>query len=249
MDFRILIVDDEPGARTFVRNILKHECPDLSIAGEAGGVGEALYLIQKTNPTLILLDVEMGDGTGFDLLDRATALNFQVVFTTAHDNFAVRAFRYNAIDYLLKPVDLGDLVAAVRKAQQNRHTKQIQEQLTELLRATESKSLNRITLRTGKGLVFAPVPEIRHIESCGNYSFVYLTSGERHLDARNLKEYEEMLPQPGFLRVHQSHIVNTAHIQKLEKGDSAAVVLQGGTAVPVSRQRREELEGFFRQGP
>ncbi|MFN0016589.1 MAG: LytR/AlgR family response regulator transcription factor [Saprospiraceae bacterium] len=142
-------------------------------------------------------------------------------------------------------MDPTELVAAVRKAQQNRHTKQIQEQLTELLRATESKNLNRITLRTGKGLVFAPVPDIRHIESCGNYSFVFLSSGERHLDARNLKEYEEMLPAPGFLRVHQSHIVNTAHIQKLEKGEPPVVVLNGGAVVPVSRRRRDTLEGFW----
>lgn len=242
MDFRILIVDDEPGARTFVRNILMHECPDVSIAGEAGGVAEALYLIQKNNPDLILLDVEMEDGTGFDLLDRAPALRFNVVFTTAHDDFAVRAFRYHAIDYLLKPLDPGELVAAVRKAQDNRKAEEIRQQLTELLRATGSKDLSRITLRTGKGLVFAPVPDIRHIESCGNYSFVYLASGERHLDARNLKDYEEMLPYPGFLRVHQSHIVNTVYIQKLEKGESAALVLQGGVAVPVSRRRREVLE-------
>ncbi|MEQ1746407.1 MAG: LytTR family DNA-binding domain-containing protein [Saprospiraceae bacterium] len=245
MNFNILIVDDEPGARQFVRNILASECPDVGIAGEAGSVAEALDLLLKTTPDLILLDVEMGDGTGFDLLDRAPALPFNVVFTTAHDDFAVRAFRYNAVDFLLKPLDAADLVTAVRKAQQNRHKEQLQQQLTELLRANESKNLNRITLRTGKGLVFAPVLDILHIESCGNYSFVYLASGERHLDARNLKEYEDMLPQPGFLRVHQSHMVNMVHIQKLEKGsDGLVVVLHGGHIVPVSRRRREALEGF-----
>jgi len=184
----------------------------------------------------------MEDGTGFDLLDQIPVLCFHVVFTTAHNDFALRAFRYNAIDYLLKPVDPNHLVSAVRKAQESNHVADLQQQVAELIRATSDKTLDRITIRTSKGLVFAQLQDIVRIESCCNYSFVYLYSGERHLDARNLREYEEMLPHPDFFRVHQSFIVNTVFIHKLLKGDNGPVVLRDGAEIPVSRRRRDALE-------
>lgn len=242
MDFKIILVDDEQNARAIVRNMLSSLCPNVVVVGEAGGVGEALDLLRDIQPNLLLLDVEMEDGTGFDLLDRIPTPTFGIVFTTAHDDFAVRAFRYNAMDYLLKPVDPDELVAAVRKAQQYSSLPNTQEQIIGLIRATSDKTLDRIVLRTSQGLVFTRLPELVRIESFGNYSFVYLSSGERHLDARNLKEYEEMLPQPTFFRTHQSHIVNTTFVYKLMKGDGGALVMKDGTEIPVSRRRRDALE-------
>jgi len=242
MDFKIIIVDDEPDARAFVRNMLMRNCPDVVLAGEAGGVEDGVALLRQMQPDLLLLDVEMEDGTGFDLLDRVSLPNFNVVFTTAHDDFALRAFRYNAMDYLLKPVDTAELVAAVRKAQQYSYLPQVKEQIAELLRTKGSENPERIILRTSQGLVFVRLSDMVRIESFGNYSFVYLSSGERHLDARNLKEYEEILPQREFFRTHQSHIVNPTFIYKLTKGEGGVVVMKDGAEVPVSRRRRDALE-------
>jgi len=239
MDFRIMIVDDEPAARDALRNLLQTNCPGVVVAGEAGGVGEALSLLQEINPDLLLLDVEMEDGTGFDLLDRISKLRFNVVFTTAHNDFAIRAFRYNAIDYLLKPVDPDELAAAVHKARQTRSYEVLEQQISNLLTTASEKLFDRITLYTDTGPVFAKTNDITRIESYGNYTFVFLAAGERCLVSRNLKEFEEMLPAPLFFRPHQSHLVNIAFVKKFLKEDGGFALMHDGEKVPVSRRRKD----------
>jgi len=239
MDFRIMIVDDEPAARDALRNLLHANCPDVLIAGEAGSVGEALQLLEEKCPDLLLLDVEMEDGTGFDLLDRISKLQFNVIFTTAHDDFAIRAFRYNAIDYLLKPVDPDELAEAVQKARQPRTYEVLERQIANLLTTTSEKLFDRIILNTGEGPVFAKTNDIIRIESYGNYTFVFLAAGERCLVSRNLKEFEEMLPAPLFFRPHQSHLVNTAFVQKFMKEEGGYALMYDGSKIPVSRRRKD----------
>lgn len=239
MDFQIMIVDDEPAARGALRNLLHANCPDVFITGEAGSVGEALQLLEKKSPDLLLLDVEMEDGTGFDLLDRISKLRFNVVFTTAHNDFAIRAFRYNAIDYLLKPVDPDELATAVQKARQTRTYEVLERQIANLLTTTSEKLFDRITLYTGDGPVFAKTNDITRIESYGNYTFVYLAAGERCLVSRNLKEFEEMLPAPQFFRLHQSHLVNIAFVKKFLKEEGGYALMHDGSKIPVSRRRKD----------
>jgi len=234
-----MIVDDEPAARDALRNLLHANCPGVFIVGEAGSVGEALELLEEKSPDLLLLDVEMEDGTGFDLLDRISKLQFNVVFTTAHNDFAIRAFRYNAIDYLLKPVDPDELAAAVHKARQNRTYEVLERQIANLLTTTSEKLFDRITLYTGDGPVFAKTNDITRIESYGNYTFVYLAAGERCLVSRNLKEFEEMLPAPLFFRLHQSHLVNLAFVKKFLKEEGGYALMHDGAKIPVSRRRKD----------
>lgn len=239
MDFRIIIVDDEAASRNTIRRFLEQNCLDVTVVGEAGSVAEGERLLREKGTDLLLLDVTMEDGTGFDLLDRFPKINFNVVFTTAHDDFAIRAFRYNAIDYLLKPIDPDELTNAVRKAREHINHEILQEQIAQLLRVAAEKTFDRITLSTTDGYVFANTKDIARMETYGNYTFVFLTSGERYLVSRNLKEFEEMLPTPDFFRLHQSHLVNTAFVKKFLKENGGYAIMQDDTKVPVSRRRKD----------
>lgn len=241
MSFRILIVDDEQDSRTMIRRILEKHSPDVTIVGDASGVSMAEQLLRSHDIDLVLLDVQMEDGTGFDLLDRFKIWHFNVIFTTAHDEFAVRAFRYHAIDYLLKPVIPEDLVEAVNNAKARSDNEMRQKQFEHLLETTTNRSFDRLTLNTSNGPIFVNTQEISHIETYGNYVFVFLVNNERHLVSRNLKEFEEMLPEPAFFRIHQSHMVNTAMVKKFEKDDGGYAVMKSGAKLPVARRRKEEF--------
>ena len=239
--FSVIIVDDEPGARAIIKRFLVEHFPEIVVVGEASGITEALSLIKVHSIDLLFLDIEMKDGTGFELLDRIPELSFNVIFTTAHDEFAVKAFRYNAIDYLLKPIDPDEFVQAVEKAMIHDSSDILQRRFAQLLKTTKEKSFERITLATSNGHVFAKTQDITRLETYGNYSFVYLADGDRLLVSRNLKEFEEMLPEPDFFRIHQSHIVNTLFVKKVIKDDGDHVVMTDGVKIPVSRRRKEEF--------
>lgn len=238
-ELRVFIVDDEPPCRDALRIFLNSGCSECLIVGEAASLAEATKLIPDVAPDVLLLDVALEDGTGFDLLDRFPKPDFRVVFTTAHDDFALRAFRYSAVDYLLKPVDPEELVAAVRRAAAPDDPGQYQRQLDQLRHNTTTRRFDRITLNTGDGLLFIGIDEITRLEAQGNYSFVFLENGERHLAAQSLAGFEELLPSPPFFRAHQSHVVNTAFVRKLAKDDGDSLLMTDKSVVPLARRRKE----------
>ena len=238
---RILIVDDEPPCRDILRTFLQSDYPEVQIVGEAGTLEEATDLLKRSAPNLLLLDVNLPDGTGFELLDRFPEPEFRVIFTTAHDEFALRAFRYSAVDYLLKPVDPDLLSEAVRKAGAHIPSAAWHLQLAQLRHNTATGSFDRITLNTGDGLLFIRTSDILHLEANGNFTFAYLADGEKHLVSSNLKEFEEILPEPGFFRIHQSHLVNTTRVKKFLKEDGGYVIMQDGAKLPVARRRKDEF--------
>ena len=243
---RILIVDDEALCRDALRIFLSTGCPEAAIVGDAASVAEATERLNDLSPDLILLDVDLGDGTGFDLLDRFFRPNFKVIFTTAHDEFALRAFRYSALDYLLKPVDPEELIASVRKVAITNKPGEYQRQLDQLRHNTSTRSFDRITLNTGDGLLFIGTAEITRLEAQGNYSFVFLENGERHLAAQSLAGFEEMLPAPPFFRAHQSHLVNTAFVRKLAKEEGDNLIMADKSIIPLARRRKEAFMGIMR---
>jgi len=238
---RSFIADDESAARTVIKDYIAQSFPDVIVVGEATSVEQAITLIQNQKIDLLFLDVQLEDGTGFQLLDQLPDLNFNVIFTTAHDEFAIRAFRYNAIDYLLKPIDPDEFVMAVQKARQHQNQQILRRQFAQLVAATKENSFDRITLTTSEGQVFAKTNDIVRIETYGNYSFVFLAQSERLLVSKNLKEFEEMLPEPDFFRVHQSHIVNTGFVQKYIKDEGGFVIMSDNAKIPISRRRKEEF--------
>ncbi len=245
--FRVLIADDEPGARAILTTYLQEYFPDIIIAGDVSGIMEAKQCIATHDIDLLFLDIEMVDGTGFQLLDQLPGINFPVIFTTAHDEFAIRAFRYNAVDYLLKPIDPDEFIAAVEKAKEHRYQSNLSEQFARLVRTSQEKTFDRITLSTSEGLIFTDTKDITRIETYGNYCFVFLAGGDRLLVSKNLKEFEDMLPEPLFFRVHQSHIVNTQLVKKVIKEDGEQIIMTDGMKIPISRRRKEDFMHIIAQ--
>ena len=241
------ITDDESSARAVIKDYLSQYYPDIVIAGEASGVKQAIEFLQSQTIDLLFLDIDLQDGTGFELLDQLPALNFNVIFTTAHNEFAIRAFRYNAVDYLLKPIDPDEFVAAVERAKQHTDQKILRQQYDQLLATAKEKTFDRITLATSTGKFFAETKDIMRIETYGNYSFVFLAANERLLVSKNLKEFEEILPEPDFLRIHQSHIINAGFVKKYMKEDGGYVVMADGTKIPISRRRKDDFISVIRR--
>ncbi|MBK7435748.1 MAG: response regulator transcription factor [Saprospiraceae bacterium] len=245
MTSRIFIVDDEPKSRSTLRSLILTHCPEVEIAGEAGSVHEAQFLLERIKVDMIFLDVALQDGTGFDLLDRLSSIHFNVIFTTAYDEFAVKAFRYNAIDYLLKPINPDELKAAFHKGTLSLNHKIVETQIANLITTTAEQNFDRITLPTSEGLVFALTQDIARLESYGNYSFVYFKNGERILASQNLKLFEEILPHNIFFRIHQSYIINTIFLKKTIKNEGDFVLMQDATKIPIARRRKDEFFKFM----
>lgn len=241
----VFIVEDEAGASSNLMHMVKTYCTGALISGSAESVQEAKVLIERIKPDILFLDVQLQDGTGFDLLDHLTEVHFNVVFTTAYDEFAVKAFRYNAIDYLLKPIDTDELISAFAKASQFLDKATVKNQLDYLIQSTSGKKFERLTLPTSNGLVFTEVNEIIRLESFGNYSFVFLTDGQRIVTSHNLKVFEEILPPTLFFRIHQSYIINTNYLKKIGKDQGDMVEMSDSTKIPIARRRKEEFFARF----
>ncbi|MBL7803685.1 MAG: response regulator transcription factor [Saprospiraceae bacterium] len=238
---RVFIVDDELHCRALLRNLLRDVCPETQIAGEAGSITEAAEALRHTRPDLLLLDISLPDGTGFDLLDRFPQPDFRVIFTTAHDEFALKAFRYSAVDYLLKPVDPDQLAESVHKAGRQTPAASWHLQLAQLRNQNATGNFDRIALNTGDGLLFIQTSDILYLEANGNFTYAYLSEGERHLVSNNLKMFEEILPEPGFFRIHQSYLVNTQRVKKFLKEDGGYVIMQDGAKLPLARRRKDDF--------
>lgn len=245
---RIVLIDDEAPARQAVRTLLSSLCPDVEIVGEADGVATGVKLIRQMNPHAVLLDISMEDGSGFDLLDHFPSLPFKVIFTTASDEFALRAFRYNALDYLLKPVAPKELLAALdRIGGESLELNTLK--VRNLLEDARRERLERIALTSQEGLVFLHLDQIVHLESDGSYTTFFLTNKERHVVARPLRVFEELLPPDAFFRIHQSHMVQRAFVKKVLKEDGGYAVMEDGSKLPVARRRKEEFfEWVLRDG-
>jgi len=249
----VAIIDDELSARQLVRTILEEKMPNVHIVGEASGVAEAIVLLEKTKPDLVLLDIELKDGTGFDLLNRCTESPFQVILITAFDSFAVKAFRYSALDYLVKPFNPEDLLTAVGKAAQPLTAQQmaawLPRQLANLLATREREVFEKIALPSAEALHLVTVKDIVRLESDAGYTTVFVLGGERILVSRTIKEFEELLPENTFFRIHQSHIINLKFAKKVLREDGGYVLLSDGAKLPISRRRKEEfMEALLREG-
>ncbi len=244
---RIAIIDDEDYARDVIRKFIQKDFPSIHIAGEADSVQSARKLLQSIDVNLVFLDVKMQDGSAFDLLEHFKTPRFEVIFVTAFDSFAYRAFQFNAIDYLLKPIDPDQLIKAVEKYQKHFQENQFSNKLDNLMNTIQSQQFERIALSSSEGLVFLRLEQISRLESDGNYTTFHTTSGEKILVSKTIKEYESLLPEDVFFRVHQSHIVNTNHIAKILREDGGAAKMEDGTLVPVSRRRKDALVRLLTQ--
>ncbi|MCH2083696.1 MAG: LytTR family DNA-binding domain-containing protein [Saprospiraceae bacterium] len=238
---KIAIIDDEDFARDVLRNFITADFPDVRIVGEAHGVESGLRLLTNVATDLVFLDVKMQDGTAFDLLAKIPQPNFNIIFVTAYDSFAFKAFQFNAIDYLLKPIDPDALIRAIQKYKKHYQNNQFSQRLENLMSSVSSKKLDRITLSSSEGMIFLRLEQIIRLESDGNYTSFFTSNDERIIVSKTIKEYADILPEDVFCRIHQSHIVNTNFISKFLKEDGGYTLMQDGSKLPVSRRRKEAL--------
>lgn len=237
---RIVIVDDEHHARELLKSMVASLCPDVRVCGEAAGVDSACHIIRQEQPHAILLDISLEDGTGFDLLERFPQPAFQVVFTTAFDEFALKAFRYHAQDYLLKPINPVELSEAMERVGAH-EPRAHEQQMLELLKSVQSGQFKKITLTSQEGLAFLNLADIVRLESDGNYTTFHTSDRERHLVSRPMRDFEELLSPSDFFRIHQSHIVQAAHVKRILRDDGGIAVLSDDSQVPIARRRKDQF--------
>lgn len=236
---KVILVDDEEDARSTLRSFIGMYSRDLQIIDEAKGVEDAYLKIRTSNPDLVFLDIQMEDGTGFDLLEKFKQVDFSVIFTTAFDDFAIKAFKYSAIDYLLKPIDPDEFIDAVNKARERAFNGS--SRIEQLLKMHKGETPDRITISSSEGITIIKLDDIIRLESDSNYTHFFLRSKEKITVPKSLKEYEEILPHEMFFRVHQSHIISLKYVKKYMKEDGGYVLMEDGSQAYVARRRKDEF--------
>ncbi len=236
---RAVIIDDESRARNYLKGLLVEQFPEIEIVGEANGVETGCALIEDVNPELIFLDVQMQDGTGFDLLGKINRSRYSIIFVSAYDRFAITAIKFSAVDYLLKPVELNDLQIAIDKIQKSVDKDEVKKKLDMLL--NNINKIDKIALPSLNGIEFVKLEDIIRCESDNNYTIFYLKNNEKILVSKTMKEYEDMLENKGFFRTHKSHIINLSFLKKYIKGEGGTVIMEDGSEVAVSRRRKEDF--------
>jgi len=243
---RVILVDDEVDNLHMLQNLLNTYCPQVEVIGTAEGVETATVLIGSSRPDLVFLDIEMVQGNAFDLLNRLQPVDFRVVFVTAFDNYAIRAFKYNALDYLLKPVNIRELCAAVEKASTKAVHNNVLDRLKGVLESYGGglPAEKKIAVPTLAGLSFVPIRDIVWMEAKGGYTVIHLENGTKVTSSATIKDYEDLLPDVVFYRVHHSFIINLNKIKSYQKGRGGMVVMDDGTSIEVSARRRD---GFMQR--
>ncbi|WP_113662788.1 LytR/AlgR family response regulator transcription factor [Pedobacter nanyangensis] len=240
-----IIVDDEEFARSSLYFLLQENCPEVNICGIAKSVNEARALLQNHDIDLVFLDIAMPGEHGFSLIPQLQETNARVIFTTAYDQYALKAIKANAIDYLLKPIDIEELVAAVEKAAKYKQLNQALNQSVGLKNLEtdfkEQKGVNKLTLPSGQGYRLVDVDDVIHIEADSNYSVFHLKNQEKITVSKVLKDYEEILPEERFVRIHKSSIVNLKYVKEYNNKNGVVLLLENGEHLAVSRRRTSDF--------
>lgn len=240
---KVLVIDNEDNIRAGLVNQLRKINALVTEVHEAFGVESGFLAINTLQPDVVFLDVEMDDGTGFDLIKKIDKVNFQLIFITAYDKYAVNAFKMSAIDFLLKPIDLDELMVSLEKSKEAIESKNISQKL-EVLESSlvQLKSVDqKIVLQDNKSIYFVKISDISNCEAEGSYTTFNLADGSKIVVSKSLKEYEAMLDQHGFIRVHHSHLVNISKILRFVKADGGTLILENNQEIPVSQRKREHV--------
>ena len=240
---RAVIIDDEANNVEGLQKTLQLYCPNVQVLGFAHDIESGEELINKIQPEVIFLDVEMPFGNGFDLLAKLVPIKFDVIFTTAFNQYAVQAFKFSAVDYLLKPIDPSELIAAVQKVTEKIETTIVDKRVETLLSNMKSETLSRkkIGIHTTNGIVFEQLDSIMYLQAESSYTYIHLTGNKKEIASKNIGEMEEMLPKNIFCRIHKSYIVNINYIKVYHKGRGGYLVMEDGTSIEVSVRKKEEF--------
>jgi two-component system LytT family response regulator len=240
---RGIIVEDEIRSRDTLRGLLSRYCKNVEIIAEAESYRSGLAAIREQHPDVVFLDIQMPDGSGFKLLEELDEIRFEIIFTTAFDQFAIKAIKYSALDYLLKPIDPEELVSALKKVENKISKRGVNENIQVLLDNIKSHDANphKIVLSTFEKIHIIETDNILRCESDNYYTNFFLTDGKQILISKTLKENEAMLGEHNFIRPHKSHLVNVKYIKGFLKNDGGYIEMTDGTHIPVSRRKREKI--------
>ncbi|WP_237682732.1 LytR/AlgR family response regulator transcription factor [Sphingobacterium sp. B16(2022)] len=246
---RAILIDDENSNLENLRILLEKHCPQITIIATAQSVRDAVDVIEKYVPDLVFLDIQMGDKTGFDVLKLLPMRNFDVIFVTAYDQYGIEAIKFAALDYLLKPIDIEELMHAVKKAER-KFTRQIQtSQLDFLLQQLKKPepTISKIALPMQSEIRYVSLSEIIRCEADNTYTHFFLSNGEKILVSKSLKEYSDLLRPNGFLRTHQSHLVNPKYVKSWLKEDGGILLLISGDKIPISKPNKDIVKQALQQ--
>ncbi len=235
---RSLIVDDEVRSRSILKTMISRHCANLEIAGEATNINEAIDLINEMKPSIVFMDVELGFGTGFDILGQLPDIHFETIFVTAYDHFAIKAIKWSALDYLLKPVDPAELIASVAKAENNIKNR---EHKTAEAEDKPVISDRKLGLPCMEGLKFKDITDIVRCEAKGTYTEFSFVDNTRLIVSKPLQAYEDILSTYGFLRVHHSHLINLNRIKEYIKGRGGNIIMADGAIIAVAARKKDEF--------
>ena len=241
---KAVLIDDEISNLENLRILLEKHCPQVTIIATAQNISDAVDAIEKYLPDLVFLDIQMGEKTGFDVLKLLPTRNFEVIFVTAYDQYGIQAVKFAALDYLLKPVDIEELMSAVNKAEQKLAT-QVQnlqlDFLLQQLKKPEAK-ISKIALQMQSEIRYVALSEIIRCEADNTYTYFFLSSNEKIVVSKSLKEYADLLRPNGFLRTHQSHLVNPNYVKSWLKEDGGILLLTSGETIPVSKPNKDAVK-------
>jgi len=242
---RAIIVDDEELSRKNLATLIADFCEGVEVTFMISSVAEAIAVIGKGKPDLVFLDIQMHKETGFDLLRRIGPIDFDVIFTTAHAEYAIEAIRFSAVDYLLKPIGIEDLRRAIERVQAKRTNHQFQEQIESLLHNLRVNDITsfRLAIPSSDGLLFVGLKDIMYCEADGNYTKIYMNDNKSHVVSKTLKEYENLLGPYHFLRVHHSFLVNIKEIKQYVRGDGGYIIMNNNVSISVAQRKKE---GFLK---
>lgn len=243
---KALVIDNEKNIRTTVVDLITAFCPQITSVAEADGVVNGLKKIHELQPDIVFTDVEMDDGTGMDMLSKLSEIKFQVIFITAHNKYAIDAFRFSAIDFLTKPINPDELAKSVQKAESNIKNKLFLEQVAVMNEKNLTKSEKKIVLKELDAIHIIKVKDLICCEASGIYTTFFIDNNKQIVVSKNLKEYEEILEPYDFLRVHNSFLINANKIEKFEKNDGGFLIMEGGQRVPVSQRKKDVVISFLK---
>lgn len=233
---KTVIIDDEEKSRKTIRNFIGKYAPELTLVGEADGVETGIALIENVKPELVFLDVQMGDGTGFELLGRLAFDDFKLIFCTSFEQYAIKAFRFSALDFILKPIDPDIFKSAIERVKKYSSDKACRDVLSQ-----NEKKLSQLALRSSEKISIVKLDDIVRCESSINYTQFILRDGTKTLVTKTLKEYDDLLTPHGFLRIHKSHLINLNAVVRYIKGEGGWIELTDGVKIEVSRRKKDLL--------
>jgi two-component system, LytTR family, response regulator len=247
--FNAVLIDDEKNALEVLEMQLARHCKEVNVVAACQGGEKGIEAIKKFKPEVVFLDIEMPHVNGFDVIKATEAYDYEVIFTTAYDQFAIRAFKYSALDYLLKPIDVDELQAAVARLKNKERASDLEQKIQVLFQQLEvqPRLTDKIALPLGDAMQFVAPNEIIRCESDSNYTHIFMTNGKKITIAKTLKEVEENINGGPFFRIHQSHLVNINHISKYLKGENAYVIMNDGTQIGISRNKKLAFLETFRK--